>query len=73
MSCEIILNSVDPEHQKSGFYSPLLSLAKNLAINQKMNELLVPTQISNAAPQKVWCRQGFEPLQSFYTFHKWFN
>jgi len=21
----------------------------------------------------VWCRQGFEPSYSFYTFHKWFS
>lgn len=73
MSCEIILNSVDPEHKKNGFYSTLVSPAKNLAINQKTNELLVPTQINDVAPQKVWCRQGFEPLQSLYTFHKWSN
>lgn len=71
--CEIILNGVDPAHQKNGFYATLVSIAKNWAINQKMNELLVSTQISNVAPQKVWCRQGFEPLQSFHTFHKWFN
>jgi hypothetical protein len=23
--------------------------------------------------QKVWCRQGFEPSKSYYTFHKWFD
>lgn len=73
MSCEIILNGVDPAHQKKGFYSTLVSIAKNWAIDHKMTELLVSTQIDNIAPQKTWCRQGFEPLKSFHTFHKWFN
>ncbi|MFC5476149.1 GNAT family N-acetyltransferase [Paraherbaspirillum soli] len=72
-SCEIILNGVSPRHQNNGLYSFLVSLTKNWALNQKIKTVTISTQITNIAVQKVWCRQGFEPLKSYYTFHKWFN
>jgi hypothetical protein len=34
--------------------------------------MLISTQITNVAVQKVWTRLGFEPSRSYYTFHKWF-
>ncbi|QDG71382.1 GNAT family N-acetyltransferase [Janthinobacterium tructae] len=70
---EIILNGVDPACQKNGFYAELVAMAKNWALDENLQNLSVSTQISNIAPQKVWCRHGFEPLTSFHTFHKWFN
>lgn len=72
-TCEIVLNGVDPAHQQYGLYNALISLTKNWAMENGMKNILVSTQITNVAPQKVWCRHGFEPLKSFYTFHKWFN
>lgn len=70
--CDIILNGVDPIFQNKGLYSALISLAKKWAWKNKLEYLLVSTQITNITPQKIWCRHGFEPLNSFYTFHKWF-
>lgn len=71
-TCEIILNGVDPLYQKRGLYFSLVSLAKNWAFEKNMKYIIVSTQISNIAPQKVWSRQGFEPIKSYYTFHRWF-
>jgi GNAT superfamily N-acetyltransferase len=71
-TCEIILNGIHPDHQLKGLYTSLVSLAKNWAIENEIKFMLVSTQITNIAPQKVWCRQGFEPFKSYYTFHKWF-
>jgi len=36
------------------------------------SRMLISTQITNVAVQKVWIRLGFEPSKSYYTFHKWF-
>lgn len=70
---EIILNAVDPAQQGKGIYAALVSSALNWAEEVGITNILVSTQVNNIAPQKVWCRYGFEPLKSFYTFHKWFN
>jgi hypothetical protein len=34
--------------------------------------MVVSTQITNLAVQKVWARLGFEPSSSYYTLHRWF-
>lgn len=34
--------------------------------------MLISTQITNLASQKLWVRLGFEPSHAYYTFHKWF-
>jgi hypothetical protein len=36
-----------------------------------MARMVVSTQITNLAVQKVWVRQGFELTGSYYTFHLW--
>lgn len=71
-SAEIILNGVHPQYQALGLYTALIRLAKNWCSENGISQLLVSTQITNTAPQKVWCRHGFEPRNSIYTFHKWF-
>jgi GNAT superfamily N-acetyltransferase len=35
--------------------------------------MVIPTQITNIASQRVWSRLGFEPAYAEYTFHKWFD
>ncbi|TDK66516.1 GNAT family N-acetyltransferase [Sapientia aquatica] len=70
---EIVLNGVDPDFQKHGHYSSLVSLVKNWAVENSIQQIIVSTQVTNDSVQKVWCRQGFEPSYSFYTFHKWFS
>jgi ribosomal protein S18 acetylase RimI-like enzyme len=72
-SCEIVLNGVDPDFQNKGIYSMLMTLAKKWAAEHQLGQIIVSTQLNNLAVQKVWCRHGFEPYKSFYTFHKWFS
>ena len=36
------------------------------------SEMVISTQVTNVAVQRVWCRVGFAPAHSYYTFHKWF-
>lgn len=69
---EILLNAVDPEHQGLGVYSLLIKLALNWTVERGIDDLIVSTQLTNLAPQKVWCRHGFEPESSFCTLHKWY-
>jgi len=72
-TCEIVLNGVDPDFQNQGIYSLLIRLAKKWATEHQFRQIVVSTQLNNLAVQKVWCRHGFEPHKSFYTFHKWFS
>lgn len=72
-NCEIVLNAVLPEYQGNGLYGILIELAKTWSHANDCVSLFVSTQVTNTAPQKVWCRHGFEPSNSFYTFHKWFK
>jgi len=72
-TCEIVLNGVDPDLQNKGIYSMLITLAKMWAAQHQLVQIVVSTQLNNLAVQKVWCRHGFEPYKSFYTFHKWFS
>jgi GNAT superfamily N-acetyltransferase len=70
---EVVLSGVHPDYQGKGIYLALISLAKKWAIQRQLTQLILSTQVTNLAVQKVWCRLGFEPYKSFYTFHKWFT
>lgn len=69
---EGVLFGVSPDHQGRSLYNALMLLAQNWGIDHDFKQMIVSTQVTNLAVQKVWCRQGFEPFKSFYTFHKWF-
>jgi hypothetical protein len=45
----------------------------NWCAQKGLERMIISTQITNLASQKVWIRLGFEPRQSFYIFHKWFS
>lgn len=70
---EGVLFGVHPGHQGKRLYHALMQLAQNWARTQDIVHMVVSTQVTNLSVQKVWCRQGFEPSKSFYTFHKWFQ
>ena len=72
-SYEGVLFGVHPEHQGKRLYQALMRLSQNWAAERALPQMVVSTQVTNLAVQKVWCRQGFEPSKSFYTFHKWFD
>jgi GNAT superfamily N-acetyltransferase len=70
---EGVLFGVHPGHQGKRLYHALMQLAQNWARGRDIAHMIVSTQITNLSVQKVWCRQGFEPSKSYYTFHKWFD
>jgi len=70
---EGVLFGVSPKHQGKSLYNALMLLSQNWAFERGFKQMTVSTQITNLAVQKVWCRQGFEPLKSHYTLHKWFS
>lgn len=70
---EGVLFGVHPAHQGKRLYHALMQLAQNWARERDIVHMLVSTQVTNLSVQKVWCRQGFEPSKSLYTFHKWFE
>jgi acyl dehydratase/ribosomal protein S18 acetylase RimI-like enzyme len=70
---EGVLFAVAPEAQGMGIYRSFMIQGLRWCNEQKTKRMIVSTQITNVAVQKVWCRLGFEPSHSFYTFHKWFT
>jgi GNAT superfamily N-acetyltransferase len=70
---EGVLFGVSPSFQGKGVYNLLMKGGIEWCIAQGLDKMLVSTQIINVAVQKVWIRLGFEPIQSYYTFHKWFS
>jgi GNAT superfamily N-acetyltransferase len=70
---EGVLFAVAPEAQGSGIYRSFMVTGMRWCREQRVHRMVVSTQITNIAVQKVWCRVGFEPAHSYYTFHKWFG
>ena len=70
---EGVLFGVAPFAQGSGIYRSFIVRGLDWAQQRKAARMVVSTQITNLAVQKVWVRVGYEPSHSFYTFHKWFD
>ena len=70
---EIELNAISPHAQRRGIYRSLVLRAMHWSAAHGASRLSVSTQVSNLAPQKVWCRLGFEPTWSCHTLHQWFE
>jgi GNAT superfamily N-acetyltransferase len=70
---EGVLFGVAPEAQGLGIYRSFMLSGMQWCKKQGVQRMVVSTQITNIAVQKVWCRVGFEPSHSYYTFHKWFT
>lgn len=70
---EIILAGVSPSYQKQGLYQAIILGGMNWLHSNGCTQIILSTQITNIAVQKVWARCGFEMSHSYYTFHKWFN
>jgi GNAT superfamily N-acetyltransferase len=70
---EGILYAVAPHYQKRGVCPALMVHSLQWCRSQGVEQMLISTQITNVSMQKVWCRVGFEPSHSYYTFHKWFD
>lgn len=70
---EGVLFGVAPEAQGRGIYRALMLGAMQWCRGRGRKRMVVSTQVTNQAVQKVWTRLGFEPSKSYYTFHKWFT
>jgi GNAT superfamily N-acetyltransferase len=69
---EGVLLGVAPAAQGQGVYRSSMIRALEWCRAQGASRMVVSTQITNLAVQKVWTRVGFEPSLAYYTFHKWF-
>jgi ribosomal protein S18 acetylase RimI-like enzyme len=70
---EGVLFGVHPSFEGRGIYWSFMVHAMNWCRNRGAARMIVSTQITNTAVQKVWARLGFEVVRSFYTFHLWFD
>lgn len=70
---EGLLFGVAPEYQRRGVCRGLMIHSLRWCQSQTAQRMVISTQVTNVSMQKVWCRVGFEPSHSFYTFHKWFD
>lgn len=70
---EGVLFGVVPAAQGQGIYRSFMIRAMEWVVAQGASRMVVSTQITNIAVQKVWTRVGFEPSHGYYTFHKWFD
>jgi ribosomal protein S18 acetylase RimI-like enzyme len=70
---EILLFGIAPEAQRRGIGRSLLQTAAERSCRRAVRKLIISTQLTNISAQTMWCRAGFEPCHSYYTFHKWFS
>lgn len=70
---EGVLFGVAPSAQGHGIYRSFMIGGMNWCLSKGLTRMVVSTQITNTAVQKVWTRVGFEPSHAYYTFHKWFD
>jgi len=70
---EGLLFAVAPECQGRGMCRSFMIRSLQWCRSQGAQRMIISTQVTNVSMQKVWCRVGFEPSHSYYTFHKWFS
>jgi ribosomal protein S18 acetylase RimI-like enzyme len=70
---EGVLFGVAPEAQGRGIYRTMMVYGMRWVQEQGGERMVVSTQLTNIAVQKVWARLGFEMDRAYYTFHKWFD
>jgi GNAT superfamily N-acetyltransferase len=69
---EGVLLAIAPEAQGIGIGRSLMIDGLKWCKEQQAKQMVISTQLTNIAVQKVWCRVGFELVYSWYTFHNWF-
>jgi ribosomal protein S18 acetylase RimI-like enzyme len=70
---EVVLNGVSPPAQRQGIYRSLVLKGMEWCQSRRAQRMLISTQLTNLAAQRVWTRLGFELKSAQYTFHKWFR
>lgn len=72
VQAEFVLAGVDPAFRMRGIYHMFILAGLDWCQKQGAEKVLNSTHIANIAVQRACTRVGFEPSDSFYTFHKWF-
>ncbi len=70
---EGVLFGVAPHAQGRGIYRLLVLGGLDWCRDRGARRMVVSTQLTNLAVQKVWVRAGFEPSGANYTFHLWLD
>jgi ribosomal protein S18 acetylase RimI-like enzyme len=70
---QVPLYAVAPALQGQGIGRVLISSAMRWFTERGASRMVISTQMTNLASQKVWMRLGFEPCDVQLTFHKWFD
>jgi GNAT superfamily N-acetyltransferase len=70
---EAVVGGVIPAARGHGIYRSFIIRSAEWCLSKGATRMVVSTQITNIAVQKVWARVGFEPSHAYYTFHKWFD
>jgi GNAT superfamily N-acetyltransferase len=70
---EGVLFGISPSAQGHGIYRSFMIRGMDWCLSKGATRMVVSTQITNIAVQKVWMRLGFELNHAQYTFHKWFD
>ena len=70
---EVVLGGVAERAQGAGIYRSFIVEGMRWCQAQGVSRMVLSTQMTNLAVQKVWSRLGFEPSRSYYTFHLWFD
>jgi GNAT superfamily N-acetyltransferase len=68
---EGVLFGVHPSAEGRGIYWSFMVKAMEWCRQRGATKMVVSTQITNLAVQKVWARLGFELVRSYYTLHLW--
>jgi GNAT superfamily N-acetyltransferase len=70
---EGVLFCVAPSAQGRGIGRSIMIHGMEWCVSKAAKRMIISTQITNVAIQKVWIRLGFEPSHAYYTLHKWFD
>lgn len=70
---EGVLVAVAPKAQGRGIGPALMVDCLHWCKGRGAHRMIISTQVRNISTQKMWCRVGFEPSYSYYTFHRWFS
>ena len=69
---EIVFGGVSQVAQGRGLYRTLIVRSMEWC-QARARRVVISTQLTNVAVQKVWNRLGFELTRSYLTFHVWFD
>lgn len=66
---EVLLAGTHPDHRGRGVYGELLAGVLAGARAAGREQVVISTQASNTAVQRVWCRLGLRPVSAWTTVH----